>query len=67
MAIILTVWGLCVKTSCVQLGGVPKMSTKVIEVMLKEMGIEADKLLKVMFANYLLLGGRMVSINSGGL
>ena len=47
----LTVWGLCIKTSCVQLGGVPKMSTKVIEVMMKEIEIEVDKVLKAMFAN----------------
>ena len=37
------------------------MSTKVIEVMMKEIEIEVDKFLKAMFANQLLLEGRMVA------
>lgn len=44
-----------------QLGGVPKVSAKVIELMLKEIGIEISKLLKVMLANYSFLEGRMVA------
>ena len=43
-------------------GGVPKMFTKVTEVILKEIrGIEVVKLSKVMLANYLLLEGRIVA------
>ena len=37
------------------------MSAKVIELMLKEIGIEISKLLKVMLANYSFLEGRMVA------
>ena len=37
------------------------MSTKVIEVMMKEIEIEVDKFLNAMFANQLLLEGRMVA------
>ena len=44
-----------------QLGGVPKVSAKVIELMLKEIGIEISKLLKIMLANYSFLEGRMVA------
>ena len=44
-----------------QLGGVPKVSAKVTELMLKEIGIEVGKLLKVMLANYSFLEGRMVA------
>ena len=34
---------------------------KVIEVVLKEIRIKADKLLKAVFANYMLLEGKMVA------